>query len=296
MQAILNGGSEPVDMHSMLAYRIKNIKEKCAETYESFVANKKKPGYAEYRQLAKPINLGFPGGIGYDTMRSLLAREGINPKLVVLESSKYECDLTWKRGRTRKEGYPTRIRRVARDKYELIYDELVLLKQELFGLYPDLHYFLNDGHNHFLTGETKAVKNEFDEWEKEPMYAFEIDGFKRDWCMYTQLCNGFLMQSPAAIGAKKAMNKIIAKYSGSISANPLAFIHDEIVFEVLDNDKMYATIKDISEIMIDEMQSVLTSVRIAVEAEVFDYWKKAGGFYDVTYWKDPNKNELRSNK
>ena len=290
----VNKGDSPVDMHSMFAYRIMNLKEKTKETYESFVANKKKAPYKDYRQLAKPINLGFPGGIGYDTMRSLLAREGINPKLVVLESAKFESSLTWKRSKARKEGYPVRIRRVGYDEYQLVYDELFLLKQELFSLYPDLEYFLSEGHKEYLTGESKMVKNEYGEWEREPMYAFEVGDFKRDWCMYTQVCNGLLMQSPAAIGAKRAMCKIINRFGNSIVVHPLAFIHDEIVFEVLDNDKMYAIIEDISEILIDEMQTILSSVRITVEAEVFDYWKKAGGFYERTYWKDAGKAELKS--
>lgn len=294
MLDIVNSGKNPVDMHSMLAYRIMNIKEKTKETYESFVANKKKSPYKEYRQLAKPINLGFPGGIGYDTMRSLLAREGIYPKLVVLETSEYEESLSWKRSACRKEGYPVRVRRIGFREYQLIYDELVLLKQELFALYPDLEYFLTDGHYKYLTGHSKMVKNEFDEWEKEEMYAFEVGDFKRDWCMYTQVCNGLLMQSPAAIGAKKAMVKIIKMYGNSEVLKPLAFIHDEIVFEVKHDDKMYNLIKDISEIMIDEMQSELPHVRIAVEAEAFEYWKKAGGFYDVTYFKDPKSFDLKT--
>jgi len=290
----INSGEEPVDMHSMLAYRLMNLKEKTKETYKSFVSKKKEAPYKDYRQLAKPINLGFPGGIGYDTMRTLLARDNIFPKLQVLESSPFENQLTWKRSRCRKEGYPVRIRRVEEKKFELIYDELVGLKQELFGLYPDLEYFLKNGHLNFLTGNHKMMKNEYGEWEKEPMYGFEVQGFNRDWCTYTQLCNGLLMQSPAAIGAKKAMVEIIRRFSGDKRIHPLAFIHDEIVFEVLTNDEMYAIIEEISEIMIDKMQSVLKDVRITVEAEAFDYWKKAGGFYEKTYWKDANNKELKS--
>ena len=288
MLDVVNSGDKPRDMHSMLAYRIMNMKEKTNETYESFVKNKKKEPYAGYRQLAKPINLGFPGGIGFDTMRSLLIKDGINPKLVVLESSVYESNLAWKRRATRKEGYPTRVRRTGFKEFQLVYDELVALKQELYGLYPDLEYFLTEGHNEYLTGEKKMVKNEYNEWEPEPMYAFNVGDFQRDWCMYTQVCNGLLMQSPAAIGAKKAMVKLIETYGDSKVVRPLAFIHDEIVFEVVeDEDLMKSLIKDVSETLIDEMQSTLKHVRIAVEAEVFDYWKKAGGDYCVTYFKDP---------
>lgn len=296
MLNVLNSGKSPVDMHSMFAFRVYKLKTKDKTmTYEKFVANKKKEGFKEYRQLAKPINLGFPGGIGYDTMRTLLAREGIYPKLEVLEEASNENALQWKARRFRMEGYPVRIRRTEKFKYQLVYDELVSLKQELFDLYPDLGYFLREGHKEYLTGETKHIKNDFGEWEEEPVYAFEVNGFARDWCTYTQFCNGYLMQSPSAIGAKKAMVKIISEYQGSKIMRPLAFIHDEIVFEVAeDMPTIQAVIKDVSEIMIDEMQSVLFCARITVEAEAFDYWKKAGGFYEDTYWKDPGNSVLKS--
>ena len=283
----INSGDSPVDLHSKFACRVKSIKDNRHITYEDFVSNKKCEGYKEIRQLCKPINLGFPGGIGYDNMRSLLIKEGVNTKFKVLYESSFEKNVKNKLYRLKDECPNLRIKRTEKRKYTLVYDELVGLKNTLFDLYPELERFLKEKHHDFLTGETKHMKNEFGEWEAEPMYAFEIDGFRRDWCTYTEFCNGYLMQSPSAIGAKKAMNHIIAKYFDSNVVTPLAFIHDEIVFEVLDNQEMPAIIKDISQIMIEEMQSVLPNVRVTTEAEVFDYWKKAGGFYEATYWKDP---------
>lgn len=41
--------------------------------------------------------------------------------------------------------------------------------------------------------------------------------------------------------------------------------------------------------MIDEMQTVLSSVRVAVEASISDYWQKADGFWTKTYFKDALK-------
>jgi hypothetical protein len=295
MRDVINSGDVPTDMHSKLACRIMSIKENKTVTYEEFVANKKESPYKYYRQLSKPINLGFPGGIGYETMRSLLIKEGINPKLVVLDKSENEDALTWKRSILRKEGHPVRVRRVGFSEYQLVYDELVQLKQELFNLYPDLEYFLTKYHEQFLNGETKRMKNEFGEWETEPLYDFEVGGytFVRAHCMYTQVCNGLLMQSPAAIGAKRAVCDILKKYVDSDEVRPLAFIHDELVFEIKDNENMQQHVQDLSEMMIDSMQTVLNSVRIAVEAECFDYWKKAGGFYEAAYWKDADNKQLK---
>lgn len=294
MLSTINSGDKPVDMHSMLAYKLWNMKEKEKIDYQTFLARKKEKSYKAYRQMAKPINLGFPGGIGYDTMRGLLAKEGVYPKLVVLDSSKFENDLTLKRAISRGQGYPVRIRRVAFDKFELVYDELVSFKDQLFSLYPDLEHFLKEGHKKFMTGEKKMMKNEFGEWEEEDMYSFQVGDFKRDWCQYTQLCNGALMQSPAAIGAKRAVIRFMREFGNQEVVKPMAFIHDEIDFEIKICPQMYRIIEDISEIMIEEMQTVLTSVRIAVEAEVFDYWAKAGGSWSKQFWKNPNNKLLLS--
>lgn len=293
MLDILNQGDEPVDMHSMLAYRFMNMKEKTNETYESFVKHKKEPLYKKYRQLAKPINLGFPGGIGYDTMRTLLARDGIYPKLKVLNSAKYEEPLQRNASVLRKKGYPIRVRQIARHNFELIYDELVALKDELFNLYPDLKNFLNDGHKQFLTGESKQMKNEFGEWETEEMYSYQIEDFERSWCTYTQLCNGILMQSPSAIGAKRAVIKVMEEFADTNVIIPQAFIHDEILFEIKECPQMYSLIQDVAEIMLIEMSTILTESRIACEAELMDHWKKSGGDWSCVYWMEPHTTKIK---
>lgn len=295
MLKTINSGDEPVDMHSKLAARIKSMKDKRVITYEEFVSRKKEKGFKEYRQLSKPINLGFPGGIGYDTMRTLLAKEGIFPKFKVIQTSKWEDDIK-KYYEKFKRDYPVRIKRIGKFEWALVYDELVELKQELFGLYPDLKKFLTDYHENFLTGQTKAVKNEFGEWESEEMYSFNIDGVKRDWCTYTAFCNGYMMQSPSAIGAKRAVRACVKKYIDDPNVNVLSFIHDEINFEVRADANIERYIKEMSEIMIDQMHSVLDSVRIAVEAQTMTYWAKDGNMDTWTAWKNPGSNELRFRK
>lgn len=292
MAKLINSAHEPVDMHSKLAHRIMSIKEKRTVTYEEFVANKKKPPYAAYRQMAKPINLGFPGGIGYDTMRTLMARDNIHPRLEVLEEARWERTLNWKVRKLRTQGYPVRVRQVAFDKFQLVYDELVQFKWTMFDLYQDLREFLSEKHKEFLTGETKPVQDEFGVWKKEPMYFYSTGGFTKDWCTYTQVCNGYLMQSPSAIGAKAAVVAAIKRFIHRKDVNILAFIHDEIVFEVLTSDEMYTIIEEIAEIMIDEMQLVLPSVKIAVEAETAQYWRKAGGDWTKSFWKNPGDKRL----
>ncbi len=274
MREALNSGDQPTDMHSKLAAKIKGV------TYEHFMAHKAE--YKSDRQKAKPINLGFPGGIGYDTMRHLMWRDGIKTRYAVLETARRKTDLYYFLTNI---GAPDlRIRRNGKHEYALVQDELVLLKRSIFDLYPELEQFLKETHNKFLTGKMKSVKNEFDEWEEEPMYMYDIYGFKRDWCTYTALCNGFLMQTPSAVGAQKAVNKICRTFYGESDIIPQAFIHDEIVFEV--REGRYDLVEQAAQIMMEEMQTVLSSVRIAVEASVSDYWQKADGFWTQSYWRN----------
>jgi DNA polymerase I-like protein with 3'-5' exonuclease and polymerase domains len=284
MRDSLNEGDSPTDMHSKLAAKIKKV------SYDDFVSHKKEPEYKDARQKAKPINLGFPGGIGYDTMRHLMWRDGIKTKFQVLETAKQKTDLYYYL--TNLHAPDLRIRRTNKNEYALVQDELVVLKRYIFDLYPELEQFLKETHNKFLTGKNKWVKNEFGEWEEEPMYAYEIHGFRRDWCTYTALCNGFLMQTPAAIGAQKAMCGIIREFHDNPDVIPQAFIHDEVIVEIRE-DNLEVPLKRISEILIDEMQTVLSSVRVAVEAEVCgEMWRKAGGEWARTYWKDVPKGIL----
>lgn len=292
MNDIINSGDSPVDMHSKLACQIMSLKTGTTVTYDHFVKHKKEKEYAAYRQLSKPINLGFPGGIGYDTMRELLFKEGILPKFQVLE--KFTCEKFANRVCSKlKDMNPAlRVKRTGKWEWSIVYDELVLLKNALLDLYPRLKDFLTNSHEAFQTGSSKMVENEFGEWEKEPMHMYHVGHVIRDNCNYTALCNGFLMQSPAAVGAKEMVRRFVNKYQEDDRVIPLAFIHDEIVFEVKEGPEMESIVDDVAEIMIDSMQAKLPTVRIAVEAEVMDYWMKSGGFLSKTYWKNVGESKL----
>lgn len=286
MRQAINEGN---DMHSLLACKIMSMKEGRLITYDEFVKNKKEKLYAEYRQLCKAINLGFPGGIGYSTMRHILLQNGVRTQYKILQVSEIENVIRnlWFNVRTQTEG--TRVERLNSKEWALVYDELVEFKKAFLTLYPELDYFLKTFHKRALTGDVKKQKNEFGEWEDEPMYRYKVKGFVRDNCTYTAYCNGTLMQSPSAIGATTMMSEIIERYWSNDEVNPLAFIHDEILFEVKNNDNKYKHVEDISYLMIDEMQKVLPSVRITVEAEMMDYWMKAGGEWSAAYTKGPVK-------
>ena len=290
MRDMLNDGDTPTDLHSMLAARIMSMMGKNV-TYEHFLAHKKEKEYANMRQLCKAVNLGFPGGIGYDVMRGQLLKGGTKTKYGVLETSKDRNCLLNAYYNLRFEEPNVRIKQVSKFEWALVYDELVGLKQGMFKVYPELEQFLKERHKYSTTGETKWVLDDFGDWEEEPMYKYQVSDFHRDWCTYTAYCNGYLMQTPSAIGATKTAIALGRKYIDHPDVNLLAFIHDEFVFEAKGDIDGY--IADISEIMIDQMQSVLKGVRIAVEASKMDYWSKDGGD-DITYWKDARCDKLRT--
>ena len=102
-----------------------------------------------------------------------------------------------------------------------------------------------------------------------------------------------MMQTPAAAGAKKAMVQLVKEFEHNKDCNVLAFIHDEVIIEVRkDSPDKFRIIDRVSEILIDNMQIVLDSVRIAVEADLMDYWKKSGGNWQKTYWKNVGDTKL----
>lgn len=274
MRDMLNSGNKPIDPHSSLAARRKGM------PYEEFVARKAE--FKDERNKAKPLNLSFPGGVGYDTMRFLMYKAGVKTHFQVLEKAKRKTDLYYYLTNL---GVPDlRIKRLNGTEWALVQDELVGMKRDLLDAYPELEEFLKETHKKFLTGATKYKKNEFGEWEEEPMYMYDTCGFKRDWCTYTALCNGFLMQTPSAVGATKAMNKLLRTFWNHPDIRIQAFIHDEAVFEI--REGRYDLIDQVAKIMIEEMQTVLTTVRISTEASVSDYWQKADGFWTKQYFNN----------
>ena len=281
MADVINSGNQPVDLHSKFGAFVLNI------PYEEFIAGKKSdPRIKKLRQFIKAPHLGFPGGIGYDVMRSLLVKQGIFPKFRVIAVFKTEPAAKAMWYKLRQECEFLRIKRMTIDTWAVVFDELVGLKRKMFDMYPELETFLRKTHYNYQTGHHKWLKNDWGEWEKEPMHLYEVAGFKRDYCTYTALCNGLLMQTPSACGAKRMVSNLVEKYYGSNEVHILAFIHDEVVAEVLDNDRSEQNVADMSEVMIDSMHTVLPNVRIAVEASYMDYWMKSGGIWEKTYFKD----------
>jgi hypothetical protein len=254
-------------------------------SYEYFVKNKKDPEFAEYRQICKALNLGFPGGIGFDVMHSQLSKQGINIGTTVLEEANSELFAYFGLRKYKKKYNDVRVRRTGKNTWQVIRDPLVKLKKKFFDLYPELRSFLKEEHKKFQTGKNIPAVNDWGEKEWEPAHKFITSGLARDNCTYTAVCNGYLMQSPGAQGAKNMLWKVFNNVWNTDEIYMLAFIHDEIICEVRDNENLRDNVDLLCNLMIDAMKEILKGVRITVEASWMDYWDKAGGKEEILRWK-----------
>jgi DNA polymerase I-like protein with 3'-5' exonuclease and polymerase domains len=244
MKDAINYGDSPVDMHSILGSFLMSIDKQKEITYEEFVLHKKEPGYKEYRSMAKPINLGYPGGIG-------------PAKMVMLAKDDHNVEITLAHAKE--------------------------LKSKFFDLYPELDWLLNRDLNQLKTGNKITYKD----GNSSPEYSYSVLGMRRRGCSYNAACNGLLMQTPAALGTKIMLWNLLKETKDDSNIELLAFIHDEVLFEIKDNDSMKDNVEKVSYIMVDSMKKILPDVRVSVEADVGYIWKKEGlGVFSKTYWRD----------
>lgn len=274
MSDVINSGGQPTDLHSKFAAILMSEEQGRKVTYEEFIKHKKEPEYKAYRSKGKPISLGRPGGMGYDTIRTQCDREGIKLKYKVIFNHRVESVVKNMLYKHCPDTYNLRVKRTGKRDWSIVYDEVVSVRKALDGLYPELKDFLTTGHLKFLTGEVDYKKNDFGEWEEQPYYKFETMGIQRDYCSYTAFVNAYLMQTPSAVGAKKAGYDLFRYWESSTDVHLLAFIHDEYIFEIKDNDNLQDNVYKSCEIMLTSMMDILPSVRCAVEWQIQDYWSK----------------------
>jgi hypothetical protein len=122
---------------------------------------------------------------------------------------------------------------------------------------------------------TQAIS--YDKGGNPLRFAYEVNGRYRYNCTMCSALNGKAMQSLAADGAKEAIF-LLTQYT-SLSeplqgVNPLAFIHDEVVFEIPDNGNEDYYMTMLCDLMIAGMKKVMPDVRVTVEASLMNRWTK----------------------
>jgi DNA polymerase-1 len=126
-------------------------------------------------------------------------------------------------------------------------------------------------------------------------------GMVRAKCTYTAMCNGRLLQSPAAEGAKLAVWHVVrACYDPALASilhneRVLAFVHDELLFEFSGTkQEIHDKAHEAARIMVAAMQMVLPEVKITAKPALMDKWNKdAETVYDeaglLTIWHPKKK-------
>ena len=250
----INHGDTPVDLHSFLASKLMSVDKGITISYEDFIKNKKLDEFKHFRKLAKPVGLGFPGGLGAETF-------------VDFARTTYGVIFTL--------------------------EEAVRLRELYYEIYPDFAYFMKSFSKKFTTGKRIRIKldtededgNEY-KWIDE--YYYVIGNRARRGCTFTSFSNGILMQSLSADGAKIAAYNVARFLEKNKIGKMLAFIHDEVIVEIPSNSELPELTENISYLMCESMRSVMPDIRITVEAsEMPERWIKEGEFeFEGTFWMD----------
>lgn len=236
--------------------------------------------YKHWRKFAKPIGLGFPGGLG-------------PYKILGLAKKTYGVDIIEEAGKLFEE-HPEMFDRsmgsvvywakklYGWDKKNSDWTPTLkgialaaMLRNVWFDTYPEMREYLKD----YLG---RRANRKFDpDSESEADTSFEYRspfGMLRSGCSYTAAANGEAMQTPAAEGFKTAVFKLVKECRiGELKgrAQIVNEIHDETITEVLsgpaDLNEVAAIVKGIME---SSMQVVIRDVKVKAEPAAMERWFK----------------------
>jgi DNA polymerase I-like protein with 3'-5' exonuclease and polymerase domains len=254
--------NEGVDLHAYLGAQLavnmdEDFGEVCktgalfspTEVYEAFIAQKESNPefYAHWRKFAKPVGLGYPGGMGVDTFINT-ARNSYG--VIVDRDMAQQMKDIWL------ETYP----------------EMIPYFQWIKTQCIDPNNYSTDEE----TGKQSALY-----CYSSPM------GMYRAGATYCAAANGAALQTRTAEGAKGGVFEIArACYDwtqGSIlfGCRPVIFMHDEIIVEIPDDEKKHERALEMSNIMISAMRRVIPDVEITTETALMVWWnKKAEPVFD----------------
>jgi DNA polymerase I-like protein with 3'-5' exonuclease and polymerase domains len=247
--------------------------------YEDFLALKATDPkfFKHWRKFAKPVGLGYPGGLGANTFMSLSKKSyGVDIMRAAMEFPEDQLPgpenttVAWhaaKIGVTPAEWKWTPfLKGIALS---------VLLKNVWLETYPEMVAYFD--------WVTKQIdRNNFNrniEGRQEPALCYTTPmGMHRAGGTFTAVANGRAMQSPAGEGAKTAVYRLqhetrLGRLRGRAVLHN--FIHDEVILSVPSDPADAAEVVEIvEEIMVDSMQNIMPDVRISVESALMERWEK----------------------
>lgn len=237
--------------------------------YETFHALKddSKDFWKHFRTLAKPTGLGYPGGLGPETfIKYAKSTFGV---IVDLETA-------------------TQLRELWRSSLPEAVDYLKWVGEQ------------KDSRN-----EPKVYENKEGRTVRRDLYAYSSPfGMYRAGCDFCAAANGAALQTPAGEAAKLAvfnvnracldpsLGSILLPDRMGITTAPIAFVHDEIVGEVRDDELASERAKEIARIMVLSMKEITPDVKPKAEPALMRRWNKAAEpVYDsegnLVVWEEP---------
>jgi hypothetical protein len=202
-----------------------------------------------FRTLAKPTGLGFPGGLGPDTM-------------VTYAKTTYEVDMD--------RDTAQQLREFWRQTYPEMVQYFNWVNRQQVGACEGIYAYTTDGFNRYRTGAT-----------------------------FCATANGKAMQSLSADGAKRAVAWLgRAFYGGLPEDSPyaalkgcrmLAFIHDEVISEVPEDQYLTEKVGLISDLMVMAMRESMPDVLITTECAAMRNWSKKA---EAVWSRDEDGNKI----
>lgn len=288
MRDLINAG---VDLHGYLggqlalkldadfrALCIENgIASDAMEVYTQFALCKKHENeavrdfYGHWRKFAKPVGLGFPGGLGAETFIEF-AKKNYGVDIVKITGS---------------------------------HEKAVLLAKELKAIwldtFPEMQLYFAWVSKATIDAENPIIGYWDEPKNEEPIvgqcYTSPM-GMYRAGTTYCGVANGYAMQTPAAEGAKAAVFMVVRACRdaslGSIlyGCIPIDFVHDELILDVPLDDKTHERCMEIGRLMVEAMQLICPDVAIKAQPCLMLRWdKRAEPVFDankrLTIWTPP---------
>jgi hypothetical protein len=236
------------------------------KVYDEFFSMKGSDFFKKYRSLAKPVGLGFWGGLGAKTfIQTAKTIYG-----VIIESEEEAKDL------------------------KRIWNE-VFPESKAYFPYIVKHY-----EDYPLTFNKWDEKENKLKTQKKYRYISPYGMVRRN-CDYTKVMNGFALQTPGGEGAMSSMYDITRESFDPSLESPLfgnylpyGFIHDEELGDVKVGHEYKVAVR-IDELMRGGFEFVCPDVPIKTEAALMTHWsKKAESIINhetktISLWKEEEK-------
>lgn len=209
--------------------------------YKFFVSLKagskdQKAFYKTWRQFAKPVGLGFPGGLGARTF-IVYAKKLYNIVVKSIEQAKS-------------------------------------FKEVWANTFPENREYLNRYVRDHLRDEAHSTA------DRERFSYFSPLGAYRSRCSFTEVANGFALQTPAAEGMKLAVWKVQRACWDQTMRSPLygcrvvAAIHDELLISMPEDAYMHERAFEASRLWIEGMNLICPEALVQAEPAAMRRWDK----------------------